>query len=133
MATIPLASFWLLIQAWTPGPLDISFAGFATLIPASQQLHCWTHSQPSRVPTLIRWLQDRGMLVSPHAHQAHHTEPHNSHFATVSGWWNPLLDARHGWFWRTLVGLISAITGAYPRRWQASRDADHNVHTVQTR
>ena len=121
-ATVPITSLWLVIQASTPGPLDISVAAFTALIPFSQQIHYWTHSQPSMVPVQIAWLQDRGVLISSRAHQAHHKEPHNARFAIVSGWWDPLLDARNGWFWRTLAGLILAITGAYPRCWQAPRD-----------
>eukprot|EP00891_Asterochloris_glomerata_P008549 jgi/Astpho2/8549/e_gw1.00125.87.1_t len=120
MATVPLTSFWIYIQACTPGPLDISIAAFAMLIPCSQQLHCWTHSRRCTVPTQVAWLQNHGVLISPHAHQAHHQEPYSTNFATVNGWWNPVLDANKGWFWHCLASAISAITGVQPRCWQSS-------------
>ena len=123
IATLPITCTWLLIQHWTPELLDIAIAGFAALIPLSQQLHCWTHMRRSEVPAQITWLQDHGVLVSLHTHQAHHKEPHDSNFATVSGWWNPVLDARHGWFWHGMASLILAVTGVQPRCWQVSQDS----------
>ena len=120
IATVPLTSFWLLIQHCTPAPLDISIASFAALIPLSQQLHSWTHSRRSDVPIQIAWLQEHGWIVSPHTHQAHHKEPYDTNYATVSGWWNHVLDARNGWFWRILASLILAVTRCQPRCWQVS-------------
>lgn len=127
---MPLTVFWLLNQGWTPGLLDIAVAGFAALIPLGQQLHCWAHCRRSEVPSMITWLQDHGVLVSPSTHQAHHKQPYDSNYATVSGWWNPVLDASNGCFWHSLASLILAVTGVQPRCWQSSAGKANHLTTV---
>ena len=119
IATVPITLFWLIVQKHTAGPLDIGIACFAALVPLSQQIHCWTHSPRSKVPTVIAWLQRHGLLVSTQSHEAHHRAPHDTNYATVSGWSNPILDAGQGWFWRGMASLISALTGAQPHVWHS--------------
>ncbi len=69
---------------------------------------------------LVRFLQGCGLLLTPAHHQVHHRPPQMVRYCVVNGWANPLCD-RLG-LWRGLEWLVTALTGAEPRRddrdWQ---------------
>jgi ubiquitin-conjugating enzyme E2 variant len=52
--------------------------------------HKWAHA--ATVPPGVRWLQRRGLILSPAHHHAHHAD-HSRSFCVTSGWMNPLIDA----------------------------------------
>ena len=52
--------------------------------------HKWAHEDAP--PAVIRWLQRRGLILSPERHQRHHGD-YSRGFCVTSGWMNPLLDA----------------------------------------
>ncbi len=93
-------------------PLLYAFLG--TLIAASgcaNQIHRWAHDP--RPPRAVRWLQRRGLLLSPRRHARHHRAPHARAYCITGGWLDGALDALA--FWRVLERAVARITGAEPR------------------
>jgi hypothetical protein len=77
----------------------------------TNQFHKWAHTyQP---PTVVRWLQQYGIILGRKGHNIHHKSPFACHYCITTGWLNPLLDAIH--FWRGLELAISKVTGLVPR------------------
>ncbi len=62
---------------------------------ATNQLHCWAHRLDP--PAAVRWLQRRGLVLSPEAHARHHAPPHDRAYCVTTGWLNRGLD-RCGFF-----------------------------------
>lgn len=114
LASLPVLVVALLLPsgaAWVP-PL----AGFLLCLTlgvfATNQFHKWAHEKyPGAV---IGWLQDRGVILGREHHDIHHSEPYDRHYCITTGWLNPVLD-RVGFF-RSAERVITAITGAQPRR-----------------
>jgi len=112
LALIPMLALW----SWQQGNLSgapsvaceafvvwFSFAVFAT-----NQLHKWAHAHAVREP--VRWLQQRGLVLSPEHHSVHHRAPHGRAYCVASGWMNPLVD-RLGLFpWLESVARGIGIT-----------------------
>ncbi len=69
---------------------------------ATNQFHMWAHA-PS-VPGPVRWLQRRGVILSPERHALHHSGHFDRSYCMTSGWMNPLLD-RIDFFGRIERGL----------------------------
>ena len=61
-----------------------------------------------------------GVLVARRAQGAHHRAPFEGNYCIVSGFWNPILDARgsESSFFRRLERAIHARTGVEPRCWR---------------
>jgi ubiquitin-conjugating enzyme E2 variant len=92
---IPLLLAALRLSADDPArPLSLwtsSFVGALALGAYGTNLfHKWAHA--STVPRGVRWLQRRGLILTPARHHAHHAD-HSRSFCVTSGWMNPLLDA----------------------------------------
>ena len=51
--------------------------------------HKWAHAQ--RVPPGVRWLQKRGLILSPEAHHQHHSA-YTHGYCVTHGWMNVILD-----------------------------------------
>jgi len=56
---------------------------------ATNMLHKWAHDPAA--PALARWLQRRGLILSPERHWVHHQD-HSRGFCVTSGWMNRVLD-----------------------------------------
>lgn len=65
-------------------------------------------------PSPVRWLQRRGVLLSPEHLAAHHSSPHDRAYCITTGWMNPLLDSINAW--ERLERLITATVGLVPNR-----------------
>jgi hypothetical protein len=94
-------------------PITTSVAGylFATYflflfigVLLTNQFHKWAH-MPSP-PKAVRWLQDKGIVLSKEHHDVHHTSPFDTYYCITTGWWNPLLER---------LGIFEKIT-AFVRR-----------------
>lgn len=83
--------FWALPAELEAGWLGAaSFAlSFAVAIFMTNQFHKWAHADQPPAP--VRWLQRRGWILSPEAHDRHHTAPYETDYCITSGWMNPLL------------------------------------------
>ncbi|MBI1908099.1 kua-ubiquitin conjugating enzyme hybrid localization domain protein [Candidatus Uhrbacteria bacterium] len=80
--------------AWLANPwIAFAFASLFFLVISiffTNQIHKWAHQDnPNAV---ARWLQARGLILTPARHRLHHTAPHDSHYCITTGWLNPLLE-----------------------------------------
>ena len=87
--------------------VGLSLVGLLT-----NQTHQWAHM--STPPRLIRWCQDRRLILGRRAHAAHHAQPYDVGYCIATGWCNRPLEAIG--FFRRLERLVTAVTGAEPRR-----------------
>jgi ubiquitin-conjugating enzyme E2 variant len=74
--------------AWM-GLASFSFF-FACGIFMTNQFHQWAHAD--EVSPLVAWLQRHNLVLSPAAHDRHHTAPYETDYCITSGWMNPLLE-----------------------------------------
>jgi plasmanylethanolamine desaturase len=113
MIAIPFVSSAVLI------PLDndlgrmaaVFLVAFSACALPTNQVHQWAHM--SRPPSWVRWLQQRGLLLSGEQHQLHHTKPYATNYCITTGWCNRALTAAG--FFPALERLISGLTGLKPR------------------
>jgi len=70
------------LQAWL-------LAGCASAA-ATNEIHAWAHG--ARAPAIARRLQHAGLILSPQAHQRHHTGGHTHAYCITTGWCNRVLD-----------------------------------------
>ena len=78
----------------------------------TSQIHKWAHAP--KAPRGVAWLQRARLILSPSAHAAHHAAPFDRAYCITSGWLNDALQ--YVGFFRALERVISATTGALPRR-----------------
>lgn len=86
---------------------------------ATNQFHKWAHM--SDPPPVVRWLQGRGLILSPQHHQVHHTSPFATHYCITTGWCNGLLAAIR--FFPALEWCVSRLTGMIPRGYELAQTA----------
>lgn len=71
--------------------------GFATLGGMlASQAHFYAHS-PREAGSLVRLLQEIGLLQSAKHHAGHHRSPHATRFCPLTDFLNPLLDRLDAW------------------------------------
>ena len=63
---------------------------FFLAVAVTNRLHGWAHA--SDVPMLVRWMQERGLILSPERHAAHHRAPYAQAYCVTHGWMNGPLD-----------------------------------------
>lgn len=105
-----LIFFIPLDNVWGQAAAAFMIAYCACALPTNQ-VHQWAHM--SHPPGLVRWLQQRGLLLSREQHQLHHTSPFAMNYCISTGWCNHLLTAIS--FFPTMEWLISRLTGVQPR------------------
>ena len=112
-ATLPVLLALVMVPLDTrPGEIGALFGfGVCAIGMWTNQIHQWAHMPAP--PSLIRWLQDCGVLLDRHDHAAHHAGSYDRHYCITTGWCNAPLEAIA--FFRTLEGLVSTTTGARPR------------------
>jgi hypothetical protein len=69
---------------------DLWLGAFVAASMATNQFHMWAHA--ASVPSGVRWLQRRGLVLSPERHARHHCGEFDRSYCMTSGWLNPLLD-----------------------------------------
>jgi ubiquitin-conjugating enzyme E2 variant len=110
------AAFVLPLDSAWGAALAVFVVAFCAAGLPTNQVHQWAHMpQP---PAPVRWLQERGIILSRAAHQVHHQAPYATHYCIATGWCNRLL-ARIDFF-RRLERLITRLTGIVPRADDAS-------------
>lgn len=70
----------------------LALMGFVVV---TNQIHKWAHM--ASVPTSVRWLQARHLILSPEHHRVHHTPPYSSHYCITSGITNRSLTGIGFW------------------------------------
>ncbi len=76
---------------------------------ATSQFHMWAHAR--QAPAFVRWLQRRGVILSPERHARHHRGGFDRSYCMTSGLLNPLLD-RIDFFGNLERGIRSLGRGA---------------------
>ena len=106
---VPLAvAVWQLPAATNGGSATFwmfFFAFFFLAVAVTNRLHGWAHA--ASVPSIVRWLQRRGVILSPERHADHHRAPYAQAYCVTHGWMNSVLD-RIGFFERA-TRLLSAV------------------------
>lgn len=115
-ATIPVLA--LIIAASNMFHLAPNATIFLTLFTnwwlISQELHKFSHMK--QVPDWVRFLQDRGVILSRKEHGLHHLAPYEAHYCILTGACNAFLDKIK--FFRYLEYLVFQITGNKPNTWK---------------
>ena len=101
----------LIVGLWGPAVVTATCFWLAIFVFFTNVIHSWAHGQP---PSPVRWLQRRGVLLSPEHLAAHHSSPHDRAYCITTGWMNPLLDSINAW--ERLERLITATVGLVPNR-----------------
>lgn len=85
----------------------------------TNQIHKWSHMDTP--PALVGLLQRWHVILPVKHHQVHHTAPFEKYYCITCGWLNwPLTKIG---FYRHAERLITAVTGALPRRDDIGIDA----------
>jgi len=58
----------------------------------ANEIHVWSHIARRKRPALVRWLQDKHVLLTPQEHWAHHSGAFNKRYCTITNLVNPVLD-----------------------------------------
>lgn len=77
-----LSGWWIGLASFV---VTFSFGIFMT-----NQFHQWAHAH--EVPAIVGFLQRSRLVLSPEAHDRHHTLPYESDYCITSGWMNPILE-----------------------------------------
>jgi len=94
-----LAALPFMLFVWVVMPLETMYYAYvlgiffvflflATFL--TNQFHKWAHMDDP--PTLVGWLQSRGVILSREHHDIHHESPYDTYYCITAGFWNPLLD-----------------------------------------
>ncbi|MBI2572801.1 hypothetical protein HYV86_03000 [Candidatus Woesearchaeota archaeon] len=94
--------------------LGTTIASMALWGALTNLFHKWAHDDAVRVAPLVRWLQQKRVILSPQHHQIHHTYPHLTHYAITHGWVNVFLGKIR--FFRALEWVICKIFRTKPRQ-----------------
>lgn len=85
----------------------------------ANQVHKWAHQTRAENGPVISFFQDIRVLLTPHQHALHHTDPKNTHYCPATNLVNPLLE-RIG-FWPKVEAVVKAVTGATHRSDSSNR------------
>jgi hypothetical protein len=72
----------------------------------SSQAHFWSH-RPSKAPTIIRILQETGLIQSPKQHSRHHRPPMLGYYCALTDILNPILEQVN--FWRRIELILTGV------------------------
>ncbi len=92
---------------------------FVVLSVNANQVHKWSHRTRAENGPIISWLQEVGILQTPHHHGLHHKDPKNTYYCPITNVVNPALE--YVAFWTQLEKLIERVTGVTHREDTAVR------------
>jgi len=89
----------------------------------SQEFHKYAHMK--RVPPVVRFLQDRSIILSRKEHGLHHNSPFEGNYCILNGVCNRLLDRTS--FFRKLERIVFQITGTKPLTWLHDEEVERKA------
>jgi plasmanylethanolamine desaturase len=92
---------------------------FVLLSINANQVHKWSHQTRAENGPVISFFQDIRVLLTPHQHALHHTDPKNTHYCPATNLVNPLLERIS--FWPKVEAVVKAVTGATHRSDSSNR------------
>jgi plasmanylethanolamine desaturase len=95
----------------------VAVTTFALGIALTNQIHQWAHRR--EVPRAVRWLQRRGLILTPAHHARHHADTRARAFCITTGWSNHALDAVEAF--PRLERIVRRIDGGTAARRRAVR------------
>ncbi len=105
---------------WRVG-LGAFCAALALCIPFTSQAHKWAHTDEDKIPTVVRWLQRAGILLSKDHHEQHHAAPFIKNYCITTGLCDHILERIS--FFRVAERVITSVTGAIPREDDIGKEA----------
>mmetsp|Transcript_9526 Transcript_9526/g.14077 ORF Transcript_9526/g.14077 Transcript_9526/m.14077 type:complete len:229 (+) Transcript_9526:36-722(+) len=94
--------------------IQLGITCIAGLIAITNQIHAWCHTTPEKLPILVNYLQQIGIIINGKGHQKHHqSKEKDTYYCITTGWLNKPLETIA--FWRTLETIIYHITATQPR------------------
>lgn len=107
-----LMSVFIVLFAWLDWinafTLSAVFAGLF-----ASEIHVWSHKPKRRRPALVRWLQDRRLILTPREHWLHHTAGFNRRYCTITNLLNPVIDRLR--LFRLVEGVVEGLGRRKPR------------------
>lgn len=98
--------------SWLASAAHAFMLTFSLALAATNEIHALAHRP--RVPAWVARLQRARLILSPHAHQQHHSAEHASAYCITTGWLNPPLDRLH-----VFARIERAIRGRWVSSWPA--------------
>jgi hypothetical protein len=112
MLNVPILVAALMLPDTTAGgAASLALFAFAVVSLPTNQVHQWAH-MPSP-PSLVRWLQGHGVILSIEDHARHHREPYVANYCIATGWCNRWLTAVD--FFPRAERLVTRVAGLRPR------------------
>jgi hypothetical protein len=96
------------------------FSLFANWWLVSQELHKYSHM--TQLPPVVKFLQDRGVILSRKEHGRHHKDPFEAHYCILTGQCNEFLDNSN--FFRSLEKVVYNLTGNRPITWNLDEEVE---------
>lgn len=120
LVAVPVAAMALFIpldvEGWVSPALFalVSLGSMIFWVMMTNQIHKWSHLEPSETPALLKVAQRFHLVLPPAHHDVHHTAPYDKYYCITTGWLNwPLTKLG---FYRHLEKLVTAVTGFIPRQ-----------------
>lgn len=119
-------SYWYrngsLIMLFSIIPALFYFTGFLSweiificfLLGQVNEIHAFAHRRKQDLPTIIKLMQDSGILQGRAQHSDHHKAPHHKRMCIITNFLNPTLDYIKFWF--GLEWIIKKVFGVVPFR-----------------
>jgi hypothetical protein len=92
-----LLAMALVTVAWWCDRLTWHIWLFALLVANANQMHKWTHQNPTENGRFITWLQEWKFLQTRRHHAQHHHGEKNTHYCVITNFLNPVLEEMELW------------------------------------
>ena len=100
-----------------------------TAVFLTNQTHKWAHMD--KVPPVVRWMQNAGLILSKSHHDVHHKSPFNTHYCITVGAWNRMFEKLHAFDW--LERIIRRWVPGVDPRLRTEQDMVESEMTVNHR
>jgi plasmanylethanolamine desaturase len=135
MVAVPVAAAALFIPLTIPGWVALSLYALVSIgsmifwVMMTNQIHKWSHLESDQLPPVLGTLQRLHLVLPPAHHRTHHTKPFDTYYCITTGWLNWPLAKIH--FYRHLERIITAVTGAIPRKDDIGLEAALTLSPLQ--